>query len=84
MQCGVNFFILDSKRVLAPAPWVLRPKHISNSDFRAILKKRERDLRSLDWLTVSTPLMLMLPDVGDSLNSACNGPAPNYPSQFQY
>ena len=32
-QCGVNFFILDSRRVLAPAPKVLGPKHISNPDF---------------------------------------------------
>ena len=32
-QCGVNCFILDSRRVLAPAPKVLGPKHISNSDF---------------------------------------------------
>ena len=23
-QCGVNCFILDSRRVLAPAPWILR------------------------------------------------------------
>ena len=30
---GVNFFILDSRRVLAPAPKVLGPKHISNPDF---------------------------------------------------
>ena len=33
MQCGVNFFILDSTRVLAQAPKVLGPKHISNPDF---------------------------------------------------
>ena len=32
-QCGVNCFILDSRRVLAPAPKVLGPKHISNPDF---------------------------------------------------
>ena len=32
-QCGVKSFILDSRRVLAPAPKVLRPKHISNPDF---------------------------------------------------
>ena len=32
-QCGVNFFIPDSRRVLAPAPKVLGPKHISNPDF---------------------------------------------------
>ena len=32
-QCGVNSFILDSRRVLAPAPKVLGPKHISNPDF---------------------------------------------------
>ena len=32
-QCGVNFFILDLRRVLAPAPKVLGPKHISNPDF---------------------------------------------------
>ena len=32
-QCGVNFFILDSRRVLAPAPKALEPKHISNPDF---------------------------------------------------
>ena len=25
-QCGVNFFILDSRRVFAPAPWVLGPQ----------------------------------------------------------
>ena len=30
--CGANFFILDSRRVLAPAK-VLGPKHISNPDF---------------------------------------------------
>ena len=30
---GVNCFILDSRRVLAPAPKVLGPKHISNPDF---------------------------------------------------
>ena len=29
MQCGVNFFIPDPRRVLAPAPKVLGPKHIS-------------------------------------------------------
>ena len=28
-----NCFILDSRRVLAPAPKVLGPKHISNPDF---------------------------------------------------
>ena len=33
MWRGVNFFILDSRRVLAPAPKVLGPKHISNPDF---------------------------------------------------
>ena len=32
-HCGVNFFILDSRLVLAPAPKVLGPKHISNPDF---------------------------------------------------
>ena len=35
IQCGVNFFILDSTRVLAPAPKVLGPKHISNPDLLA-------------------------------------------------
>ena len=29
MQCGVNFFIPDSRRVLAAAPEVLGLKHIS-------------------------------------------------------
>ena len=38
-QCGVNCFILDSRRVLAPAPKVLRPKHISNPDFPPFWKK---------------------------------------------
>ena len=32
-ECGVISFILDSRRVLAPAPKVLGPKHISNPDF---------------------------------------------------
>ena len=32
-HAGVNFFILDSRRVLAPAPKVPGPKHISNPDF---------------------------------------------------
>ena len=32
-QCGINYFILDSRCVLAPAPKVLGPKHISNPDF---------------------------------------------------
>ena len=31
--CGVHSFILHSRRVLAPAPKVLGPKHISNPDF---------------------------------------------------
>ena len=39
IQCGVNFFILDSRRVLAPAPKVLGPKHVSYPDF-APFKKR--------------------------------------------
>ena len=43
-QCGVNFFILDLRRVLAPAPKVLGPKHISNPDF-APFDKKGRDLR---------------------------------------
>ena len=32
-QCGANFFILDSRRVLAPATKVPGPKHISIPDF---------------------------------------------------
>ena len=42
-QCGINFFMLDSRRGLAPAPKVLGPKvpgpkvlgpkHIPNQDF---------------------------------------------------
>ena len=43
-QCGVNFFILDSRRVLAPAPKVLGPKHISNPDF-APKVARSKNLR---------------------------------------
>ena len=39
-QCGVNSFILDSRRVLAPAPKLLGLKHIFKSRFCAILKKR--------------------------------------------
>ena len=31
--CGVNFFIMDSRRVIAPEPKVLGPKYISNPDF---------------------------------------------------
>ena len=31
--CYIHFFILDSRRVLAPVPKVLGPKHISNPDF---------------------------------------------------
>ena len=32
-QCGVNCFIMDSRRVLAPAPKVPGPKHIFNPYF---------------------------------------------------
>ena len=41
-QCGVNFFILDSRRVLAPAPKVLGSdiKTHLESRFCAIPKKR--------------------------------------------
>ena len=44
VQCGVNFFILDSRRVLAPAPKVLGSDiktHLkSRFCLQAILKKR--------------------------------------------
>ena len=47
-QCGVNFFILDSRRVLAPAPKVLESDsktHLkSRFCLQAILKKRGRIL----------------------------------------
>ena len=45
-QCGVNFFILDSRRVLAPAPKVLGSdiKTHLKSRFCAILKKKGRDV----------------------------------------
>ena len=47
IKCGLNFFNLDSRRVLVgapvqhPGPLVLGAKHISNPDFglRRILKK---------------------------------------------
>ena len=46
---GVNFFILDSRRVLAAAPKALGPKPILNPDFAPFLEpKRGRDV-SLDF-----------------------------------
>ena len=37
-----NLFILDSRRVLAPKPKGLGPKHISNPDFAPFLTHKKR------------------------------------------
>ena len=51
MQCGANFFILDSRRVLAPAPKNAGTKTHLKSRFclQAIYEKKGRDARVLDW-----------------------------------
>ena len=49
---GLNFFILDSRRILPPAPIVPRAKHISNPDCGAFLKTLNGGLLSyvcLHW-----------------------------------